>query len=102
MIWLWSIKFKEGKNAKNNPCGLGGGGQLFEKNSMNEKLRLHRASAGLPDAVEYIYKDKKECYKERHPTGDHLGLDEEADPAGHHEHEAGQVNLPDSTSWWAG
>ena len=38
MIWLWSIKFKEGNNAKNNPCGLGGGGQLLEKHSMNEKI----------------------------------------------------------------
>ena len=27
------------------------------------------------------------------PARHHLGLDEEADPAGHHEHEAGEVNL---------
>ena len=27
------------------------------------------------------------------PARHHLWLDEEADPAGHHEHEAGQINL---------
>ena len=50
-------------------------------------------STFLPHAVEDVYEDKEKSDEERHPARHHLRLDEEADPAGHHEHEAWQINL---------
>ena len=46
-----------------------------------------------PDAVEDVDEDEEERDEQRHPARHHLGLDQEADPAGHHEHEARQVDL---------
>ena len=47
----------------------------------------------FPDAVEDVDEDEEEGDQEPHPARHHLGLDQEADPAGHHEHEARQVHL---------
>ena len=47
----------------------------------------------FPDAVEDVDEDEEEGDQKPHPARHHLGLDQEADPAGHHEHEARQVHL---------
>ena len=46
-----------------------------------------------PDAVEDVDQDQEESDKQSHPARDNLRLDEEADPAHNHKHEAGQVYL---------
>ena len=60
------------------------------------------------NTVENVDQDKEQGHQQSHsrkdtmtkmnetsflPSRNHLGLDEEADPAGDHEHEAGQVDL---------
>ncbi len=36
-------------------------------------------------AVEYVHQDEEECDEERHPAGDHVGGNHEADPGDNHE-----------------
>lgn len=47
----------------------------------------------LPDAIENVYEHEEKGDEQRHPARHNLWLDEEAHPAGHHEHEARQINL---------